>query len=117
MPTLDFLHEGLDTMLSHWQPYALAVIGLVGFVIQQVSLGAGRLAAAVATVSVANPVVAVLIGVVLLDERLSRPAWHVFVALIGLELTFVGAVVICLAREAADPDAAPDPTDVPMETV
>ncbi len=112
MPTLDYLHEGVDTMLSHWQPYALAVIGLTGFVIQQVSLGAGRLAAAVATVSVANPVVAVLIGVVLLDEHLSRPAWHVVVALIGLGLTFVGAVVICLARETTDPDPAPDLTDL-----
>jgi drug/metabolite transporter (DMT)-like permease len=117
MPTLDYLHEGVGTMLSHWQPYALAVIGLTGFVIQQVSLGAGRLAAAVATVSVANPVVAVLIGVVLLDEHLSRPAWHVVVALIGLGLTFVGAVVICLAREAADPDPAPEPADMPTETV
>jgi drug/metabolite transporter (DMT)-like permease len=117
MPTLDYLHEGVGTMLSHWQPYALAVIGLVGFVIQQVSLGAGRLAAAVATVSVANPVVAVLIGVVLLDEHLSRPAWHVIVAVTGLGLTFVGAVVICLAREAADADPAPELTDVPAESV
>lgn len=93
------------------------MIGLVGFVIQQVSLGAGRLAAAVATVSVANPVVAVLIGVVLLDEHLSRPAWHVIVAVTGLGLTFVGAVVICLAREAADADPAPELTDVPAESV
>jgi drug/metabolite transporter (DMT)-like permease len=60
----------------------------------------------VATVSVANPVVAVLIGIVLLEERLSRPLWHVGVALVGLGLTFVGAMVICLAREAAEPDSA-----------
>ena len=92
------------------------MIGVLGFIIQQVSLGAGRLAAAVATVSVANPVVAVLIGVVLLDERLSRPAWHVGVAMIGLGLTFVGAVVISLAREAAHPDPAVDLTDTPAET-
>ena len=104
-------------MLSHWQPYALAVIGLFGFVIHQVSLGAGRLAAAVATVSVANPVVAVLIVVVLLDERLSRPAWHVAVALVGLGVTFVGAVVISLAREAASPGPAPDLADTPGELV
>ena len=106
MPTLDYLHDGVEAMLSHWQPYAMVVIGLIGFVIQQVSLGAGRLAAAVATVSVANPVVAVLIGIVLLDERLSRPLWHVGVALVGLGLTFAGAIVICLAREAAEPDSA-----------
>ncbi len=104
IPTLDYLHESLGTMLSHWECYALAVAGLLGFVIQQVSLGTGRLAPAVATVSVANPVVSVLIGILLLDERLSRPTWHVLVAVIGLGLTFVGAVVISLARETTDPD-------------
>jgi len=98
-------------MLSHWECYALAVVGVLGFVFQQVSLGTGRLAPAVATVSVANPVVAILIGIVLLDERLSRPAWHVLVAVIGLCLTFVGAVVISLAREAAHHDPAADSTD------
>ena len=105
MPTLDYLHESVGTMLSHWECYALAVAGVLGFVLQQVSLGTGRLAPSVATVSVANPVVAILIGIVLLDERLSRPAWHVVVAVIGLGLALVGAVVISLAREAAtDPD-------------
>jgi drug/metabolite transporter (DMT)-like permease len=106
IPTLDYLHQSVGTMLSHWECYALAVVGLLGFVIQQVSLGTGRLAPAVATVSVANPVVSVLIGIVVLDERLSRPAWHVVVAVIGLGLTFVGAIVISLARETARPDPA-----------
>ena len=87
-------------MLSHWECYALAVAGVLGFVMQQVSLGTGRLAPSVATVSVANPVVGILIGVVLLDERLSRPGWHVVVAVVGLGLAFAGAVVISLAREA-----------------
>jgi drug/metabolite transporter (DMT)-like permease len=87
-------------MLSHWQCYALAVAGVLGFVLQQVSLGTGRLAPSVATVSVANPIVGILIGILLLDERLSRPGWHVLVAVIGLCLALVGAVVISLAREA-----------------
>ena len=99
-PTLEFLHEGIDELLSNWEPYALAVAGVVGFVLQQVSLGTGRLAPSVATVSVANPVVGILLGVVLLDERLSRPLWHIVVACIGLGLALVGAVVISLARES-----------------
>jgi drug/metabolite transporter (DMT)-like permease len=98
-PTLDYLHESVGTMLSHWECYALAVAGVLGFVLQQVSLGTGRLAPSVATVSVANPIVGILIGILLLDERLSRPAWHVAVAFIGLGLALVGAVVISLARE------------------
>jgi drug/metabolite transporter (DMT)-like permease len=100
-PTLDFLHESVGTMLSHWQCYALAIAGVLGFVLQQVSLGTGRLAPSVATVSVANPIVGILIGILLLDERLSRPGWHIVVAVIGLGLALVGAVAISLARETA----------------
>ena len=96
-PTVELLHDGVGVMLSHWQCYALAVAGVLGFVIQQVSLGTGRLAPSVATVSVANPVVGVLVGIVLLDERLSRPLWHVVVAVIGLALAFGGAVLISLS--------------------
>ena len=108
-PTLDYLHESVGTMLSHWQCYALAVAGVLGFVLQQVSLGTGRLAPSVAPVSVANPIVGILIGILLLDERLSRPGWHILLAVIGLALALAGAVVISLAREAtkeADPATA-----------
>jgi drug/metabolite transporter (DMT)-like permease len=99
-PTVEYLHAGIDELLSHWEPYVLAIAGVLGFVLQQVSLGTGRLAPSVATVSVANPVVGILLGIILLEERLSRPAWHVVVACIGLGLALVGAVVISLAREA-----------------
>jgi drug/metabolite transporter (DMT)-like permease len=109
-PTLDGLHESVGTMLSQWYCYALAVAGILGFVLQQVSLGTGRLAPSVATVSVANPLVGILIGILLLDERLSRPGWHVLLAVIGLGLALVGAVVISLAHEAAKDEAqAPRP--------
>jgi drug/metabolite transporter (DMT)-like permease len=116
-PTLDYLHESVGTMLSHWECYALAVAGILGFVLQQVSLGTGRLAPSVATVSVANPVVGILIGILLLDERLSRPAWHVVVAVIGLGLALVGAVVISLAHEAAKAESpVPDAADGSVAT-
>jgi drug/metabolite transporter (DMT)-like permease len=99
-PAVEYLHAGIDELLSHWEPYALAIAGVLGFVLQQVSLGTGRLAPSVATVSVANPVVGILLGIILLDERLSRPAWHVVVASAGLVLALAGAVVISLARES-----------------
>ena len=98
-PTLDYLHESVGTMLSHWEPYALAIAGVLGFLLQQVSLGTGRLAPSVATVSVANPIVSVILGALLLDERLERPLWHVVVAFVGLGLALAGAVVISLAHE------------------
>lgn len=99
-PTLGYLHAGLGDLFSHWEGYALAIAGVLGFVLQQVSLGTGRLAPSVATVSVANPVVGILLGAILLEERLERPAWHVVVACIGLGLALAGVVVISIAREA-----------------
>ena len=106
-PTVEYLHEGVDVMLSHWECYVLAIAGVLGFVLQQVSLGTGRLAPSVATVSVANPIVGILIGTLLLEERLSRPAWHVVLAVIGLGLALVGAVAISLSSEKAKKAAVP----------
>ena len=104
------------TMLSHWECYALAVAGVLGFVLQQVSLGTGRLAPSVATVSVANPLVGILIGILLLDERLSRPGWHILIAVIGLCLALAGAVAISLAREGAPGEPAASEADVSVAT-
>jgi drug/metabolite transporter (DMT)-like permease len=115
-PTLEYLHQSVGTMLSQWECYALAVAGVGGFVLQQVSLGTGRLAPSVATVSVANPVVGILIGVVLLDERLSRPAWHVVLAVVGLSLALAGAVVISLVREASNAENQEPASDALLAT-
>lgn len=113
-PTLDYLKDGVGEMLSHWEPYVLALVGILGFVLQQVSLGTGRLAPSVATVSTVNPFVSILIGTFLLDERLSRPAWHVAVAIGGLVLALGGAVVISLATEGSKTErTSPDPAPVP----
>jgi drug/metabolite transporter (DMT)-like permease len=113
-PTLGYFHVGIGDLLSHWEPYALAIAGALGFVLQQVSLGTGRLAPSVATVSVANPVVGILLGTVLLEERLSRPAWHIVVACVGLGLALAGAVAISIARETRkdSPAVATEPAPI-----
>jgi drug/metabolite transporter (DMT)-like permease len=113
-PTVEVLHESIDAVLSSWELYAMAIAGILAFVLQQVSLSIGRLAATVATVSVANPLVSVLVGILLFDERLSRPAWHVVVAFVGLALAFVGAVVISGAREGDDVEPAVIGEPAPM---
>jgi uncharacterized membrane protein len=64
-----------------------------------VSLATGKLAASVASVSVCNPLVSILIGTLLLDERLAEPTWHKVVAYCGLGAALFGAVIISLATE------------------
>lgn len=115
-PTLDMLHVSVGDVLSHWEFYAMAAAGIIAFVLQQMSLSTGYLATSVATVSVSNPIVSVILGALLFDERLARPAWHVVLAIVGLALAMLGAVTISIARERRDhtdasgaPEAAPAP--------
>jgi uncharacterized membrane protein len=86
----------------------------VGFYLQQVSLATGRLVPSVATVSVANPVVSVLLGVLVLEERLDQPpSWHAVVAVGALGLALFGAIVVASASEE-EPKAEPATERQPM---
>jgi drug/metabolite transporter (DMT)-like permease len=100
-PVVEELHaDGAAAVVESWELWMLAATGIVGFYLQQVSLATGRLVTSVATVSVANPVVSVLLGVLVLQERLDQPpAWHAVVAVGGLALALLGAVVVASASE------------------
>jgi hypothetical protein len=93
--------DGLAGMLSHWEFWAFAAAGILAFLVQQVSLATGRLAPSVAMTSVLNPLVGILVGTVLLDERLADPTWHKVVAYAGLGVALVAAVSITRATEGA----------------
>ena len=93
--------DGLAGMFAHWEFWAFAVAGILAFLVQQVSLATGRLAPSVAMTSVLNPLVGILVGTVLLDERLADPTWHKLVAYSGLGLALVAAVSITRATEEA----------------
>ncbi|MGH3135739.1 MAG: DMT family transporter [Gaiellaceae bacterium] len=117
-PTVEIFHDdGLASLFSSWEFYAFAVAGIIAFVVQQVSLATGRLAASVATVSVFNPLVSILIGTLLLQERLSEPLWHKLIAYTGLALALGGAVAIARStegdKEADSRDASESPVPAP----
>jgi EamA domain-containing membrane protein RarD len=78
----------------------MAGAGLIGFYLQQVSLATGKLVVSVASVSVVNPVISVLLGAFVLQERLDKsPEWHAVVATGALAVALLGAVVIASAAE------------------
>jgi drug/metabolite transporter (DMT)-like permease len=100
-PVVENLHEsGATAVLESWELWVMAVTGIAGFYLQQLSLATGRLVTSVATVSVANPVVSVLLGVLVLQERLDQPpAWHAVVAIGALAAALLGAVIVASASE------------------
>jgi hypothetical protein len=113
-PTVEILNvDGIGGVLSHWEFYAFAAAGILAFLVQQVSLATGKLAASVATVSVCNPLVSILIGTVLLQERLAEPTWHKAVAYGGLGIALLGAAVISLSTEGAKERGEPAPVPAP----
>ena len=119
-PVMEDLNDvGVSGVLQSWEVWVMAVAGLVGFYLQQISLATGELVTSVATVSVANPVVSVLLGALVLEERLDRnPPWHAVAAVGALGVALFGAILITSASEgdaaeeaavvpAAEPAAAP----------
>ena len=111
--TIDQLHQGLVVVLSHPEVYGLIGFGVLAFVVQQLALATGQLAPALATGSVSNPFASVLLGVVLLDERMKRPAWHVVVGVVALLFALYGAVLITMGhREREMPSGAHTQDDI-----
>jgi drug/metabolite transporter (DMT)-like permease len=101
-PTVEILNaDGIGGVLSSWEFYAFAAAGVLAFLVQQVSLATGKLAPSVATVSVCNPLVSILIGTILLQERLAEPTWHKVLAYAGLGAALLGAALISLSTEGA----------------
>lgn len=97
-PVINDLHVSIGEAAGDWRTWALLGFGFVAFLIQQLSLATGQLAPAMAAVSVANPAVSVILGILLYDERLTRPGWHVLVAALALAAALAGAVLITLAN-------------------
>jgi hypothetical protein len=95
-------HEGFGT-LGHWEPYALVVLGALGFVVNQRAFQAGSLTASLPTLTVVEPIVAALIGVTMLHETVPTDGALEWVAVAVSVVAMVVATVV-LSRSAARHD-------------
>ena len=103
-PVFSGVDVGSGDLFTDWEFYALVGFGIVAFGIQQLSLATGQLAPAMASVAVANPLCSSLIGVLLYEERLTQPGWHIALAILALLFALWGAVIVTLGnRELAVP--------------
>jgi drug/metabolite transporter (DMT)-like permease len=116
-PTGEILDvDGLAAMLSNWEFYAFGAAGILAFLVQQVSLATGRLAPSVAMTSVVNPLICIVIGTMLLAERLADPTWHKVVAYGGLALALMAAVSITRSTEGTREAESSDVHAAPVTT-
>ncbi len=92
-----YLGDGVLAWAPHWEPYAMAVVIGSGFVIGQSAFQAGSLAASVAGIEAAEPIVSVVLGVGLLHEHVAigSPA---HLAAVVVAVFAVVVAIISLAR-------------------
>lgn len=109
--SVSLLGDGVVAVFSHWEPYVLIVMAATGMVVNQAAFQAGDLAASLPTLTIAEPIVAAVIGVSVLDERVQAHGvldW--FLIIFALAVMAYGVVVLAV-RSAAT--ATPAPHSVP----
>ncbi|WP_226352620.1 DMT family transporter [Pseudonocardia sp. ICBG601] len=96
---VDTLSDGITTVLTSWETWALVVAVVGGTLLQQAAFQAGALGASLPAVVVGEPVVAAVVGVTVLDERLSTggAGW----ALVAVLVAVLVVATIALARASA----------------
>jgi len=98
------LHRHGLGALSYWEPYALAIVGALGFVVNQRAFQAGSLTASLPTLTVVEPIVAAIIGVTMLHETVPTSGALEWLAVAMSIIAMIAATVV-LSRSAARHDA------------
>ncbi|MEJ2863356.1 DMT family transporter [Actinomycetospora flava] len=111
---VDALGDGPVELLTSWETWALVAAVLGGTLLQQAAFGAGPLAASLPAVTVGEPIVAAVLGVVVLFEqvRADGPEWF----LIGLLVVLMVVATAALSRSSAAAAATPEPADREVAT-
>ncbi len=101
-------------MLAHWEPYVMAVAVSLGFLVMQSAFQAGDLRTSLPTVNLSEPVVAGLLGILVLQERFQAKG-PIETALLVVSVIVMVLGTVRLARSAAadDPEANLGGTDQP----
>lgn len=81
-------------LATSWQPYVLVVSAVYGLVLAQSSYEAGTLPAALPAMTVAEPVVGILIGIIALDEPIRTNASHVAGEAVGGIIMILGTYLL-----------------------
>ncbi len=104
--TTTIITQGWRHVLTHWEPWAIGVTGLLGFFLLQNALHAGPIAASRATMVTVNPLVSIAIGATIFHEHLRTG--HGFALAEALALLVLCAGGFGLASSPLVAGAAPE---------
>jgi hypothetical protein len=108
--TVDVVSHDTGALLTTWPGYALIVAGGLGLLLNQLAYQAGPLRASLPAITTVNPIVSLVIGVTVFDERFRSGAPYLAGELVGLALVAVAAVGLTRSApgEARRPVAGED---------
>ncbi len=98
--TISLVDDGLETVFTDWHVYALVLVSIPAFWLEQAALQTGALAAAVATTMAFDPLSSLVFGIVLFDEALHETALGYTLTAGALATTLAGLFVLARAKGA-----------------
>ncbi len=90
-------HDGVRAVLTTPAPYLLLVIGIIAVLLQQSAFHAGSLQTSVPTMLVLEPLIAVVLGAVVLGEHMTVNGFKAVA--ITVALVAMAAATVALGRE------------------
>jgi drug/metabolite transporter (DMT)-like permease len=96
--TVSLLDDGLETVFTDWHVYALVLVSIPAFWLEQSALQTGALAAAVATTMAFDPLSSLVFGITLFDESLHETALGYALSLAALATALAGLVMLARAK-------------------
>ncbi|HMH91249.1 MAG TPA: DMT family transporter [Streptosporangiaceae bacterium] len=87
-------HDGMTSLLAHWQPWALVTLGVAGLALSQGAFQASALSASLPVIDTVEPVSGVVIGAFLFDERLAASPGGLLVQLAAGGVAVAGIVML-----------------------
>ncbi|PEG38874.1 hypothetical protein CRI77_17550 [Mycolicibacterium duvalii] len=102
-------HDGVDAVLTTPVLYLLVVLGVVAMLLQQSAFHAGSLQTSVPTMLVLEPMVAVLLGAVVLGEHLDVGRWDAVALALSTAAMLAGTIALGRDEGAYEEALAPAP--------
>jgi drug/metabolite transporter (DMT)-like permease len=99
--------EGLGRALAHWQPWALAGLGLAGLALTMGAFQAGALGASLPVIDTVEPVSGVLIGTFLFGEHLAATPAGLGLQAVAAAAAVTGIALLSLAAPGSPSAASP----------
>lgn len=95
--TTGLFDEGMATLLSSWQPYAMVMAGIGSVFLLQNALQSGTLVAAQPALTICDPVASILYGITMFGESVRSGPWLIL-EVVGFALIFYGSIRLSQSR-------------------